>query len=146
MPPPNSPITQLGKYQIRRELGKGAMGIVYEGFDPGIERVVAIKTILPSQLKGSEVSGVLARFKREAQAAGRLNHPGIVAVYDYGEVVANTDHTMVAGAQPLPGDDQRVAFIAMEFLDGTTLKHRIAARPMEIQTLIGLAILNSGRT
>ena len=122
MPPPNPPITQLGKYQIRRELGKGAMGIVYEGFDPGIERVVAIKTILPSQLKGSEVSGVLARFKREAQAAGRLNHPGIVAVYDYGEVVANTDHTMVAGAQPLPGDDQRVAFIAMEYVHGRELR------------------------
>ncbi len=116
------PITQLGKYQIRRELGKGAMGIVYEGFDPGIERVVAIKTILPSQLKGGEVNDVLARFKREAQAAGRLNHPGIVAVYDYGEVVAETDHTMVAGAQPPLGGVQRVAFIAMEYVQGRELR------------------------
>jgi eukaryotic-like serine/threonine-protein kinase len=116
------PITQLGKYQIRRELGKGAMGIVYEGFDPGIERVVAIKTILPSQLKGGEVNDVLARFKREAQAAGRLNHPGIVAVYDYGEVVAETDHTMVAGAQPPLGGGQRVAFIAMEYVQGRELR------------------------
>ena len=116
------PITQLGKYQIRRELSKGAMGIVYEGFDPGIERIVAIKTILPSQLKGGEVNAVLARFKREAQAAGRLNHPGIVAVYDYGEVVAETDHTMVAGAQPPLGGGQRVAFIAMEYVKGRELK------------------------
>ncbi len=116
------PITQLGKYQIRREIGKGAMGIVYEGFDPGIERVVAIKTILPSQLKGGEVNAVLARFKREAQAAGRLNHPGIVAVYDYGEVAAETDHTMVAGAQPPMGGGQRVAFIAMEYVKGRELK------------------------
>ena len=116
------PITQLGKYQIRRELGKGAMGIVYEGFDPGIERVVAIKTILPSQLKSGEVNDVLARFKREAQAAGRLNHPGIVAVYDYGEVAAQTDHTMVAGAQPPMGGGQRVAFIAMEYVQGRELR------------------------
>jgi serine/threonine-protein kinase len=76
--------TRLGKYLIRRELGKGAMGVVYEGFDPAIERTVAIKTILPAQLSSEEAGNVLARFKREAQAAGRLNHPGIVAVYDYG--------------------------------------------------------------
>ncbi len=63
-------MTKLGKYLIRRELGKGAMGIVYEGFDPVIERTVAIKTILPAQLNSGEVVGVLARFKREAQAAG----------------------------------------------------------------------------
>ena len=119
---PTPPITQLGKYQIRRELGKGAMGIVYEGFDPGIERVVAIKTILPSQLKGGEVNDVLARFKREAQAAGRLNHPGIVAVYDYGEVVAQTDHTLVAGAQSPLADGERVAFIAMEYVQGRELR------------------------
>ena len=116
------PITQLGKYQLRRELGKGAMGIVYEGYDPVIERVVAIKTIQPSQLKGGEVNDVLARFKREAQAAGRLNHQGIVAVYDYGEVVAETDHTMVAGAQPPLGGGQRVAFIAMEYVQGRELR------------------------
>lgn len=122
MPAPMPPITQLGKYQIRRELGKGAMGIVYEGFDPGIERVVAIKTILPSQLKGGEVNDVLARFKREAQAAGRLNHPGIVAVYDYGEVVAQTDHTLVAGTRQALADGQRVAFIAMEYVQGRELR------------------------
>ncbi len=112
--------TRLGKYTIRRELGKGAMGVVYEGFDPLIERVVAIKTILPQQLGGAESASVLARFKREAQAAGRLNHPGIVAVYDYGEEIADDDRTMVAG-EPALGR-QRVAFIAMEFVKGRELR------------------------
>ncbi len=112
--------TRLGKYAIRRELGKGAMGIVYEGFDPQIERTVAIKTILPSQLKGEEATQVLARFKREAQAAGRLNHPGIVAVYDYGEEFADDDHTMVAGEDAQAR--QRVAYIAMEFVKGRELR------------------------
>ncbi len=115
-----SNITRLGKYVIRRELGKGAMGIVYEGFDPVIERTVAIKTILPQQLSVEEAGNVLARFKREAQAAGRLNHPGIVAVYDYGEVVADEDHTMVAGASAQAR--QTVAFIAMEFVKGRELR------------------------
>ena len=115
-------LTKLGKYLIRRELGKGAMGIVYEGFDPVIERTVAIKTILPAQLNSAEVKDVLARFKREAQAAGRLNHPGIVAVYDYGEVVAEDDRTMVAGPEGQPAEGERVAFIAMEFVKGKELK------------------------
>ncbi len=115
-------ITQLGKYLIRRELGKGAMGVVYEGFDPVIERTVAIKTILPQQLGTAEVADVLARFKREAQAAGRLNHPGIVAVYDYGEVEAQDDSTLVAGAALAAIERPRVAFIAMEFVKGRELR------------------------
>ena len=113
---------KLGKYLIRRELGKGAMGVVYEGFDPIIERVVAIKTILPQQLSADEAQGVLARFKREAQAAGRLNHPHIVGIYDYGEVVAEDDHTMVAPPAGQPVDDKRVAYIAMEFVKGRELR------------------------
>jgi eukaryotic-like serine/threonine-protein kinase len=118
-------VNKLGKYQIRRTLGKGAMGIVYEGFDPVIERTVAIKTILPSQLNGAEFVGVMARFKREAQAAGRLNHPGIVAIYDYGEEVAQDvgadDATMMAPrAQGQP--QERVAYIAMEFIKGRELR------------------------
>jgi predicted Ser/Thr protein kinase len=112
--------TRLGKYDIRRELGKGAMGVVYEGFDPLIERTVAIKTILPAQLSGEDAANVLARFKREAQAAGRLNHPGIVAVYDYGEEIADADHTMVAGEAAQAR--QRVAYIAMEFVKGRELR------------------------
>ena len=115
-------LTKLGKYLIRRELGKGAMGVVYEGFDPVIERTVAIKTILPAQLNSAEVTDVLARFKREAQAAGRLNHPGIVAVYDYGEMEAENDYTMVAGASGQAPQGQRVAFIAMEFVKGRELR------------------------
>ena len=116
-----SMISRLGKYIIRRELGKGAMGVVYEGFDPLIERTVAIKTILPQQLKGEEAGQVMARFKREAQAAGRLNHPGIVAVYDYGEEVADDDHTMVAGEAAMQAR-QPIAYIAMEFVQGKELR------------------------
>lgn len=107
---------KLGKYEIRRALGKGAMGIVYEGFDPLIERVVAIKTILPSQLAGAQAAEVMARFRREAQAAGRLNHPGIVAIYDYGE-----EETALA-ADDTSGAPQRVAYIAMEFIRGRELR------------------------
>ena len=119
-----SSITKLGKYIIKRELGKGAMGVVYEGFDPVIERTVAIKTILPQQLNTADAADVLARFKREAQAAGRLNHPGIVAVYDYGEVVADTadDHTLVAAPSTEADSRARVAFIAMEFVKGRELR------------------------
>lgn len=123
-------MNKLGKYQIRRTLGKGAMGIVYEGFDPFIERTVAIKTILPSQLSGEEFAGVMARFKREAQAAGRLNHPGIVAIYEYGEEIAqdisDEEATMMTPSQSQSSQSsqssQRVAFIAMEFVKGHELR------------------------
>src|SRR5512140_1061566 len=117
-------MNKLGKYQIRRTLGQGAMGIVYEGFDPAIERVVAIKTILPSQL-GADFAGVMARFKREAQAAGRLNHPGIVTIYDYGEEIAEDLSDEEATMMAAPADKstgQRVAYIAMEFVRGRELK------------------------
>ncbi|HXE47377.1 MAG TPA: hypothetical protein VN663_03345, partial [Ramlibacter sp.] len=117
-------MNKLGKYQIRRTLGKGAMGIVYEGFDPVIERTVAIKTILPSQLGGTEYDTLMARFKREAQAAGRLNHPGIVAIYEYGEDFAedlsDEEATMLAPAASKTG--QRIAYIAMEFVKGRELR------------------------
>jgi serine/threonine protein kinase len=96
-------LTKLGKYEIRRELGRGAMGVVYEGFDPFIERAVAIKTIQKSLIDPSEAPEVFARFRHEAQAAGRLAHPNIVSIYEYGE----------------EGD---VAYIAMEFLAGVELK------------------------
>ncbi len=133
--------TKLGKYLIRRELGKGAMGVVYEGFDPVIERVVAIKTILPQQLSAEEAQGVLARFKREAQAAGRLNHPHIVGIYDYGEVVAEDDHTMVAPSTGHPTDDKRVAYIAMEFVKGRELRDYFEANERfalpEVQRIMG---------
>lgn len=94
---------KLGKYELRREIGKGAMGVVYEGFDPFIQRIVAIKTIQKSLVEQSEMEEAFARFRREAQAAGRLSHPKIVAIYDYGE----------------EGD---LAYIAMEYVAGTELK------------------------
>jgi tRNA A-37 threonylcarbamoyl transferase component Bud32 len=96
-------VTKLGKFQIRRELGRGAMGVVYEGYDPMIERVVALKTIRAENLQGEDAADQLARFRREAQAAGRLTHPNIVAIYDFGE-------------------DDGTTFIAMEFVKGRELR------------------------
>ncbi|MGF1615141.1 MAG: serine/threonine protein kinase [Gammaproteobacteria bacterium] len=95
----------LGKFQVRRELGAGGMGVVYEGFDPAIGRRVALKVVQPSRLTQPEAAvEFLTRFRREAQAAGRLSHPNIVSVYEYGE--------------EQPG----VSFIAMEFVEGRELK------------------------
>ncbi len=96
-------LTKLGKYEIRRELGRGAMGVVYEAFDPLIERAVAIKTILKSSIDKSEMEEAFSRFRREARAAGRLSHPKIVSVYEYGE-------------------DDDMAFIVMELIRGRELK------------------------
>lgn len=95
-------IEKLGKYRIDGVLGKGAMGIVYKGFDPHIERVVALKSIHKQLLADNPEMGLIARFKNEAQAAGRLTHPNIVAVYEYGETEDN-------------------AFIAMEYVHSTPL-------------------------
>src|SRR5437762_10057566 len=96
-------IDSIGKYEIRREIGRGAMGVVYEGYDPSIKRVVALKTIRADQLTGGDPAAVIARFRREAQAAGRLNHPNIVSIYDFGE-------------------DGGIWYIAMEFVKGRELK------------------------
>ena len=95
---------RLGKYPISRVLGKGAMGIVYLGRDPVIKRPVAIKAIRKELIEDDERAETLSdRFRREAQAAGALNHPGIVAIYEYGE-------------------DEEHAFIAMEYVEGNTLR------------------------
>ena len=75
-----------GKYQITGVLGEGAMGVVYKGFDPGIQRAVALKTVRRQLLQDNDHGpSVVARFRNEAQAAGRLSHPGIASVYEYGE-------------------------------------------------------------
>jgi len=100
----------IGKYSIVRALGKGAMGMVYEGYDPGIERRVAIKTILAEYIEAADMGEAVARFKREAQAGGRLQHPGIVAVYEYGE-------------------DRDMAYIVMEYVEGRELKRILAGGP-----------------
>jgi serine/threonine protein kinase len=93
----------IGTYQIRGTLGEGAMGVVHDGWDPRIGRRVAIKTVrLPAE-PDPETTEAIARFRREAQAAGSLGHPNIVTVYDYGET-------------------SDIAFIVMEYVDGPTLK------------------------
>src|SRR5262245_64671157 len=75
----------IGRYEIERVLGEGAMGRVYEGKDTRLHRQVAIKTILKSALDGDSAKEYSARFAREAQAVARLNHPNIVQVFDYAE-------------------------------------------------------------
>ncbi|MFY9314298.1 MAG: protein kinase [Burkholderiales bacterium] len=98
-------LKQLGRYDLTRVLGKGAMGIVYEGLDPKLHRKVAIKTILKGHLDDDDAAKEYSmRFMREAQAVARLNHPHIVQVYDFGE----------------EGD---VAYIVMEFIKGKELKN-----------------------
>lgn len=96
-------VTKLGKYEVLSTLGQGAMGVVYKAFDPNIERTVALKTIRKDALSAKDLAPLLTRFKQEAQAAGRLTHPGIVTVYEYGE-------------------DEGTVFIAMEFVQGRELK------------------------
>ena len=94
----------LGRYEILKELGQGAMGTVYLGRDPSIQRQVAVKTLNYAEIAADELADVKARFFREAEAAGKLSHPNIVTIYDVGE-----DHDM--------------AYIAMELLDGRDLTH-----------------------
>ncbi|HSB49697.1 MAG TPA: serine/threonine-protein kinase [Burkholderiales bacterium] len=94
---------ELGKYSVSEVLGKGAMGVVYKGFDPHIRRTVALKTIRKELVDEDQASTLLARFKNEAQAAGRLSHPGIVGVYEWGE----------AG---------ELVFLAMEYVEGNSLR------------------------
>jgi len=98
----NQPL-RFGKYEVTEVLGKGAMGVVYKAFDPNIRRQVAIKTIRKEIIDDDRAGTIVARFKNEAQAAGRLSHPGIVAVYEYGE-------------------DEDVAYIAMEYVQSNPLR------------------------
>ena len=99
--------TTLGRYEIVRELGRGAMGVVYLGRDPKINRVVAIKAIpLAEEFEPDDLDDAKARFFREAETAGRLNHPNIVTIYDVGE-------------------ERDLAYIAMEYLEGSHLSGHV---------------------